>query len=146
MAILHPLRNARTGTARLHPDKSVTFEDPRGLNWIMNRVTHVFVTFAFSFSCFGLWGMLNLLRHVSVGSSQAFPRFTELLVEWRGILLWLPLPVVAYCLFAVMRRGAAQSATPFLACTMSALSLVFFPVMQAVLLPCVLLMEQNWVK
>jgi hypothetical protein len=113
----------------------------------MKRLTYMLVTLTFSFACFGLWAILNLLSHTSIHGTEAFPRFTALLIGLRAGLLLLPVPVVGYCIFALLRQQT-RDANPitFLACSMSALCLVFFPVLLAVFLPCVVLMERAWIK
>ena len=113
----------------------------------MKKLSHILVTLTFAFSCVGLWSMLNVLNSVSAQSSQALPAFSALLVGLRGWLLLLPIPVAVYCVYALFRRQALeQNGTTFLACSMSVLCLVFFPVLLAVFLPCVVLMEQTWIK
>ncbi len=109
----------------------------------MKRVTHVLITLTFAFACLSLWAMLTTLGKVTANSSQALPGFTRLCMGLSPVLLMLPIPVVGYCLYAVFRRQQTeQSATTFLAWTMSALCLVFFPVFLAVFLPCLRLMER----
>lgn len=110
----------------------------------MKKLTHILVTLTFAFSCFGLWAMLHLLSTVPI-HSHALPAFTAFMVGLRTWLLVLPVPVTAYCAYTVLRRPTAEpNGTAFLACSLSALSLVFFPVLLAVYLPCVVLMEQSW--
>jgi hypothetical protein len=112
----------------------------------MKTLTYILITFAFAFSCFGLWAPLNVLGSLSPQSSQALPGFTRLLVESRMFLLFLPIPVLLYCVYRILRRGNSQesTATAFVACTMSLLSAVFFPVLLGLVLPCAVLMEQIW--
>jgi hypothetical protein len=110
----------------------------------MKKLTHVLATLTFAVSCFGLWAMLHLLSTVPT-HSRALPAFTALIVGMRTWLLLLPVPVVGYCAYVLLRRPAAeQNGTAFLACSLSALSLVIFPVLLALFLPCVVLMEQSW--
>jgi len=88
--------------------------------------------------------MLHLLSTVPT-HGHALPAFTVFVVSLRTGLLLLPIPVVAYCAYALFRSPAAEHAgTAFLACSLSVLSLVFFPVLLALYLPCVVLMEQSW--
>jgi len=113
----------------------------------MKKLTFVLVTLTFAFSCFGLWAILNLLGQTSVKSLQTFPQFTTLLVDLRLGLLLLPIPVVAYCIYALLPRQSQQTnPMTFIACSMSTLCLVFFPVLLAAFLPCVMLMERAWIK
>lgn len=113
----------------------------------MKKLTHILVTLTFAFACFGLWAILNVLDSLSAQGAQALPAFTVLLVGLRIWLLALPIPVVAYCIYALVRRRVSeQSGTAFVACAMSALCLVFFPVLLGVFLPCVKLMDQTWGK
>lgn len=113
----------------------------------MKKLAYILTTLAFAFSCFGLWAMLNLLGNVSARSSQVLPAFTMLLVDWRTCLLLLPLPVAAYTVYALIRWNSGErETTTFLACSMSLLCLVSFPVLMATFLPCVVLMEQTWTK
>lgn len=108
----------------------------------MKKITHLLITLTFAFACLGLWSMLHALANVSANSSRALPAFTALFVGLRTWILFLPIPVVGYCVYAVCRPKATEhSAIPFLAWTMSALCLVFFPVLFAVYLPCLVLME-----
>ena len=91
--------------------------------------------------------MLNLLGSLSARSSQVLPAFTMLIVDWRTCLLLLPIPLAIYCAYALFRRNPGERETvTFLACSMSLLCLVLFPVLLAAFLPCVLLMEQAWSK
>jgi cytochrome bd-type quinol oxidase subunit 2 len=108
----------------------------------MKKFTHALITLTFAFACFGLWAMLTVLIGVSANGKQ-LPGFTRLCLAGRPLLLLLPVPVVGYCLYTIFRRQSTeQSSTTFLACTMSALCLVFFPVLIAVFLPCLKLMER----
>ena len=110
----------------------------------MKKLIPILATLTFAFSCFGLWAMLHLLSTVPI-HSHALPAFTALVVGMRTWLLLLPVPVVAYCAYALLRHPTAEpNGTAFLACSLSALSLVFFPVLMALFLPCVVLMEQSW--
>jgi hypothetical protein len=115
---------------------------------VMKRFTFVLTTLGFGFSCFGLWVLLNLLSHISAQATQALPGFTRLLLDLRWFLLVLPIPVLLYCAWAIFPRRSLpeHSATAFVACVMSALSFVFFPVMLGLFLPCVVLMEQAWIR
>jgi hypothetical protein len=107
----------------------------------MKKLTHVLITLTFAFACFSLWAMLTVL--VSANLQMQLPGFTRLCLGYKSLLLLLPVPVVLYCLYAVLgRHPTEQSNTTFLACTMSALCLVFFPVLMAVFLPCLKFMER----
>ena len=98
----------------------------------MKKLTHILAILTFAVSCFGLWAMLHLLSTVPT-HSHALPAFTALIVGMRTWLLLLPVPVVVYCAYALLRRSAGETnGTAFLACSLSALSLVFFPVALAV--------------
>ncbi|MHC1764254.1 MAG: hypothetical protein AB9869_08105 [Verrucomicrobiia bacterium] len=109
----------------------------------MNKLTHILVTVTFVFACFGLWAVLNVLGTLSAQSAQALPGFTKFVFGLRLWLLLLPIPVAAYGIYAVVRRHVAQqSGTMFVACAMSGLCLVFFPVLLALFLPCAVLMDQ----
>ena len=111
----------------------------------MKKFTHVLITLTFTFACLSLWAMLTMLINVAAHSSQLLPLpgFTRLFLVGRPVLLTLPVPVVAYCLYVIFRRQPTeQSSTTFLAWTMSALCLAFFPVLIAVFLPCLKLMEK----
>ena len=97
----------------------------------MKKLTHILVTLTFAFSCFGLWAMLHLLSTVPT-HSHALPAFTLFIVGMHTWLLLLPVPLMAYCAYVLLRRPAAEhNGTAFLACSLSALSLVFFPVLLA---------------
>ena len=109
----------------------------------MKKVTPILITLTFAFACLSLWAMLTALGKVSANGSQALPGFTRLCLGWSPLLLMLPIPVAGYCLYTLFRRQQTeQSGTTFLAWTMSALCLVFFPVLIAVFLPCLRLMER----
>jgi hypothetical protein len=109
----------------------------------MKKLTHVVVTLTFAFACLSLWALLTALGKVSAHTSQALPAFTALVIGLRTGLLLLPIQVAGYCLYTVFRRQPTEpSGTAFLAWTMSALGLVFFPVFIAMFLPCHRLIEQ----
>ena len=109
----------------------------------MKKLTHVLITLTFAFACLSLWAMLTLLGKVAANSAQPLPGFTRMCMGFSPLLLMLPIPVVGYCLYALFRRQQTeQGSATFLACTMSALCLVFFPVLLAVFLPCLRLMER----
>ncbi len=113
----------------------------------MKKTTHILVTLTFAFSCFGLWAMLNVLGSLSAHGSQALPAFTALAISLRLWLLFLPIPAAAYCIYALVRPKLVEpSGTAFLTCSMSALCLVFFPVLLAMFLPCVVLLERALIK
>jgi hypothetical protein len=107
----------------------------------MNRITHGLVTVAFSFACLCLWSLLSVLGKTSAASGFALPAFTRFCIGLSPLLLMLPVPVVGYCLYALFcRPQSEQAGATFLAWTMSALCLVFFPVLIALFLPCLKLM------
>jgi len=111
----------------------------------MKKFTCVLITLTFTFACLSLWAMLTVLINVAAHSSQLLPLpgFSRLCLAGRPVLLTLPVPVVTYCVYAVFRRQPTeQSSTTFLAWTMSTLCLVFFPVLIAVFLPFLKLMEK----
>lgn len=86
--------------------------------------------------------MLTAVANLSPHWSQTPPTFTRLCLSLSPFLLALPVPVVAYCVFALIRKnGTAEAGTLFVAWTMTTLCLVFFPVLMAVLLPCFQLLE-----
>ncbi|MEK7684712.1 MAG: hypothetical protein AAB466_04765 [Verrucomicrobiota bacterium] len=107
-----------------------------------NRVTHLLVTLTFTFACFSLWAMLMAVGNLSPHWPLTPPAFTRLCLSLRPFLLVLPVPVLAYCVFALIRKPSTpQAGTAFIAWTMTALCLVFFPVLMAVFLPCFQLLE-----
>ncbi len=109
----------------------------------MKKVTLILITLTFAFACLSLWAMLTALGKVAANSSLALPAFSALFVGLRAWLLLLPIPAVGYCLYAMFScHPTEQSPTTFLAWTMSVLCLVFFPVLIAVFLPSLKLMEQ----
>ena len=108
----------------------------------MKRITTILVTLAFTFACVSLWAMLTAVANLSSHWTQTPPAFTRLCLSLSPFLLALPVPVVAYCVFALIRKQSAPEAgVAFIAWTMTALCLVFFPVLLAVLLPCFQLLE-----
>ena len=109
----------------------------------MKKVTHILITLTFAFACLSLWAMLTALGKVAANSSVALPAFSAIFVGLRTWLLLLPIPVAGYCFYALFRRQQSeQTPTTFLAWSMSALCFVFFPVLIAVFLPTLRLMEQ----
>jgi hypothetical protein len=109
----------------------------------MKKVTAILVTFTFTFACLSLWAMLTAVGNLSPHWSQPPPAFTRLCLSLSPLLLALPVSVVAYCVFAPIRKQSSPEAgTAFVAWTMTALCLVFFPVLMAVLLPCFQLLER----
>jgi len=103
----------------------------------MKKLTHVLITITFTFACLSLWAMLTAVANLSPHWSQTLPAFTRLCLSLSPLLLALPVPVLAYCVFALIRKHSTPEAgTAFAAWTMTALCLVFFPVLMAVLLPC----------
>jgi hypothetical protein len=110
----------------------------------MKQVTNILITLMFTFACFSLWAMLTAVANLSPHWSQTPPAFTRLCLSLRPFLLALPIPVVAYCVWALIRkRSTAETGAAFMACTLTSLSLVFFPVLLAVLLPFFQLLERN---
>jgi hypothetical protein len=112
----------------------------------MKKLPYLLAAFSFAFSCFGLWTILNLFNTLSVPSSTSLPGFTRMIIDFRMWLLLIPIPVVLYSLYAVLLPSSEQNSTAFLACVMSTLPLLFFPTILAVLLPCIVLMDQAWSK
>ncbi len=108
----------------------------------MKKITHILVALTFTFACLSLWAMLAAVGNLSPHWSQTPPAFTRLCLSLSPFLLVLPVPVVAYCVFALVRKSTeVEAGTAFIAWTMTALCLVFFPVLLAVLLPCFQLLE-----
>ena len=109
----------------------------------MKKFTHVLITLTFAFACLSLWAILTTLGKVVANSPHTLPGFTRMCMGLSPLLLMLPIPVVGYCLYMLFRRQPTeQSSTTFLACTMSVLCLVFFPVLVALFLPCLRFMER----
>ena len=87
--------------------------------------------------------MLTSLGNISAHASVRLPAFSVLLVGLRPWFLLMPIPVAGYCLYALFRRSQTeQGSAAFLACTMGALCLMFFPVLMALFLPCFALLQQ----
>jgi hypothetical protein len=109
----------------------------------MKRITPILVTLTFTFACLSLWAMLTAVANLSPHWSQPLPAFTRLSLSLSPLLLALPVPVVAYCAFALTRKQSTPEAgTAFVAWTMTSLCLAFFPVLMAVLLPCFQMLER----
>lgn len=109
----------------------------------MKRITPILVTLTFTFACLSLWAMLTAVANLSPHWSQTPPAFTRLCLSLSPFLLALPVPVVAYWVFALIRKQTTSEAgTAFVAWTMTGLCLVFFPVLMAVLLPCFQMLER----
>ena len=112
----------------------------------MKKITYILIAITFSFACLSLWAMLTAVANLSPHWSQTPPAFTRLCLSLSPLLLALPVPVVAYGVFALIRKEstpeAPEAGTAFVAWTMTALCLVFFPVLMAVLLPCFQLLER----
>ena len=109
----------------------------------MKRIIPILVTLTFTFACLSLWAMLTTVANLSPHWSQTPPAFTRLCLSLSPFLLVLPVPVLAYCVFALIRRQTTSEAgTAFVAWTMTCLCLVFFPVLMAVLLPCFQMLER----
>ena len=109
----------------------------------MKKLTYVLITLTFTFACLSLWSMLTVLINTAAHSSVQLPGFTRLCLAGRPLLLMPPVPVVGYCLYVIFRRQQTeQNGATFLAWTMSTLCLAFFPVLIAVFLPCLRLMER----
>lgn len=109
----------------------------------MKKVTLVLITLTFAYACVSLWAMLTALGNVAAHSAMALPAFSRFLIGLRTGLLLLPIPVAGFCLYALLRRPHTESTpTTFLACTMSLLCLVCFPVLIALFLPSLKLIEQ----
>jgi hypothetical protein len=108
----------------------------------MKKITPLLVTLTFTFACFSLWAILTAVSNLSPSWSQPPPAFTRLCLSLSPILLVLPIPVIAYCIFALTRKtDSPESGIRFIASSMTALCLVFFPVLLAILLPCFQLLE-----
>ena len=108
----------------------------------MKKITHILITLTFSFACLSLWAMLTAVAKLSPHWTLTLPGFTRLCLGLTPFLVALPVPVVAYCVFALTRKHSTpETGTNFIAWTMAALCLVFFPVLMAVLLPCFKLLE-----
>lgn len=109
----------------------------------MKKLTHVLITLAFTFACLSLWAMLTAVANLSPHWTQPPPAFTRFCVSLSPVLLALPVPVVAYCVWSLFRRSSpSEAGSAFAAGTMTALCLVFFPVLLAVLLPCFQMLER----
>jgi hypothetical protein len=108
----------------------------------MKKLTPILVTLTFTFACLSLWAMLTAVANLSPHWSQRPPAFTRLCLSLSPVLLVLPVPVIACCVFALIRKySSPEAGMAFVAWTMTTLCLVFFPVLMAVLLPCFQLLE-----
>lgn len=108
----------------------------------MKTITNIVVTLTFTFGCLTLWAMLRSLDHLSPSASP-LPALTSLFVHERSTLLILPFLVAAGCLYAGLRRPQAdQFNSTFVAWTLSGLLLVSFPVLMAVFLPCLVMLDR----
>ena len=58
----------------------------------------------FTFACISLWAMLTAVANLSPHWPQTPPAFTRLCLSLSPFLLALPLPVLAYCVFALIRK------------------------------------------
>ncbi|MBN9691511.1 MAG: hypothetical protein J0M24_14830 [Verrucomicrobia bacterium] len=104
----------------------------------MKKLSYLLISLTFTFACVSLWAMLTAVAKLSPHWSQTLPAFTRLCLDLSPWLLALPIPVVAFCVFALVRRNERQGqewGLTFLAGSMTTLCLIFFPVLLAVLLP-----------
>lgn len=102
----------------------------------------VLIGLTFTIACLGLWGLLDAVATLSPHWNRPIPAFTRLLVDCRGCLLVLPLPLILVGVLARKRLQTDPGAgSVFLSGTLAVLCLIFFPVFLGLLLPCFQILE-----
>lgn len=108
------------------------------------KITHISVALVTTFTCLGLWALLAGIANGYANSSLYLPRFTALIMGLRTWLLWLPIPAILYCGFALFRQERVErSGVAFLALTMVPMCFVFFTVLMALSIPFELYLSRH---
>ena len=106
----------------------------------MNKATNLLFTGAFSLGCVALWMVLalyggiygSLFHHVN----QVL--FTKVLIECRVAILFLPIPSLLYCAFAMFRKPLSPEGVMLHGAILAIVFMtLFLLVSAAVLLPMV---------
>jgi hypothetical protein len=89
----------------------------------------------FSIGCLSIWVVLSLLANSRPGG-RALPALTILFVNFRPLLIALPVVAALYCLCVWFRKAdRVPSGMGFFATTMGSLVFVAFPAMVGAYLP-----------
>jgi hypothetical protein len=101
----------------------------------MKKFIHALILVVFSIGCLSTWLVLSLITN-SWLPGKALPGLTILCINFRPLLIALPVVAAMYCLWVWFRRAdRVPSWMDFFAATMGSLVLVAFPAMLAAYLP-----------
>jgi hypothetical protein len=111
----------------------------------MNKFAHGLVLAVFGIGCWFLWAILTFAER-SLGhlfQNAQLPAFTRLCLGLKPVTWVMLLVAVAYCLFVWVRKSDGQKTwMGFFATAMSALMLLSYPVILALVLPLISLLQQ----
>ncbi len=109
-----------------------------------NKITHISTALTFLLACFGLWALLQSINFAGSHAASRLPSFTAMVVGLRVGLLFLPVPAIAWCLFAICRREHAdKSGLAFLSTSMCVLCFLSFTVLLAAYIPVLFYLESR---
>ena len=98
------------------------------------------LTFSMGVLCLGCWAMAEVAESWFRGVHVALPRFTLLVLDPHGWLLFMPIPWVIYSVvLSVPKELSARAPFIFAGTVVLFMTLVFFSVVVAGLLPLITL-------
>jgi hypothetical protein len=101
----------------------------------MKKFIHALVLVVFCIGCLSTWLVLTMGAQIWRGD-KALPGLTILCLNFRPLLIALPVVAAMYCLWVWFRKAdRVPSWIGFFAATMGSLALVAFPAMLAAYLP-----------
>jgi hypothetical protein len=111
----------------------------------MNKFAHGLILAVFGTGCWFLWAMLTLVERAAghLFQNSSLPAFTRLCLGLRPLTWIILLAAVAYCVFVWVRKSDGRKTwMGFFATAMSALMLLSYPVIIAIVLPLISLLQQ----
>ena len=101
----------------------------------MKKFIHALILMVFSFACSCIWLLLSLIG-ANRPPGKALPGLTVLCINYRPLLIALPIVAALYCLCVWFRKAdRIPSGMGFFATTMGTLVLLAFPAMLGAYLP-----------
>jgi hypothetical protein len=101
----------------------------------MKKFIHALILVVFSIGCLSTWAVLSLIASSAL-PGKALPALTILCINFRPLLIALPVVAAMYCLWVWFRKAdRVPPWTGFFAATMGSLVLLAFPAMLAAYLP-----------
>ena len=111
-----------------------------------NIIIHGLILAFFSLGCFFLWAILRLPLQMSSSLPGRLPGFTQLVMDWGTYLAMPPVLAGGYCMYVWTRKSGGRSSwMGFFASAMAILFVMTLPILFAIVLSVISVMQYQFI-